>query len=259
MSEVTSYVQGTPCWVDLSASDRERAMDFYRELLGWDYAVGPAETGHYTQALVDGKPVAALYTPPPDQQQPVTWLTYLASDDVRATAEAVTAHGGRLLMDVMDVMDFGSMVVAVDPAGAVFGVWQAGTHIGARVVNQPGAMVWNELASRDAPAARRFYASVFGVEISPPMSEQFDYTTFRAGDREVGGIMTMDTSWPAQMSSHWQVYFAVPDTDAAVRVVDEHGGGTVVGPQDSPYGRMAVVRDPQGALFSLISAPAGGW
>ncbi|WP_073486101.1 VOC family protein [Streptoalloteichus hindustanus] len=259
MSEVTSYAQGTPCWVDLSASDREEAMDFYRELLGWDYAVGTAETGYYTQALVDGRSVAAIYTPPPDQQQPVTWLTYLATDDTRATAEAVATHGGRLLMDVMDVMDFGTMVVAADPSGAVFGAWQAGRHIGASLVNQRGAVVWNELASRDAPAARRFYSAVFGVEISPPVSDQFDYTTFRADDREVGGIMTMDAGWPAQLPSQWQVYFATPDVDAALRVVESRGGGVFHGPLDSPHGRTAAVRDPQGALFSLISPPAEGW
>ncbi|GGM40604.1 glyoxalase [Longimycelium tulufanense] len=259
MSVRTSYAQGTPCWIDLSTGDRRTAMDFYHAVLGWDYEVGSPETGYYTQALVDGKPVAAIYEPPPEQPMPTAWMTYLATDDATATARAIPEAGGQLVMDAMNVMEFGRMVLAVDPSGATFGAWQAGTHIGMQVVNQPGAVVWNELASRNAAAARRFYSQVFGVGIEPPMSDLFDYTTFRVADRDVGGIMTMDAGWPADLPSHWQVYFGVRDTDVAVRVLVGRGGTTLAGPQDSPYGRMAVCSDPEGALFSLIAPPPEGW
>ena len=58
MSEVTSYAPGTPSWVDLMTSDPESARGFYGELFGWDYEIGPPETGHYTMVRLRGKNVA---------------------------------------------------------------------------------------------------------------------------------------------------------------------------------------------------------
>ena len=51
------------------------------------------------------------------------WMTYLATADADATAAKIKGGGGQLVMEPMDVMDAGRMAVAVDPAGAVFGVW----------------------------------------------------------------------------------------------------------------------------------------
>jgi hypothetical protein len=78
----------------------------------------------------------------------------------------------------------------------------------------------------------------------------------KLGGTEVGGIGELDNSHPAGVPAHWSVYFSVEDTDAAVAEVTSLGGTAIRPPWDTPYGRMAVVADDQGAVFSVIMAPA---
>jgi predicted enzyme related to lactoylglutathione lyase len=144
------------------------------------------------------------------------------------------------------------MLVAADPAGAVFGVWQHGVHIGAGVVNEPGGLAWEDLRSTDPAAATAFYGSVFGWRTTPLELAGPDYGTFALpGDEApmggIGGLMGA----PAGTPSHWLVYFAVADVDAAVAAAESAGGGVLTPPFDSPYGRMATLQDPAGAVFML--------
>ena len=247
MPEASAYARGVPCWIDVSCTDINAGKEFYAALFGWEYFVGPAETGHYTQALIDGKSVAGLMSQPPDQ--PVAWTTYLKADDADLTHKAVVEHGGQPMTEVIDVMGEGRMIIATDPTGGVFGVWEPGRHIGARVVNEPGTMVWNELSTPNAARAREFYGAVFGLEIGDPLPD-FDYTTIKVDGRDVGGIFTVPDAQP-----DWRVYFAVADTDATTAIADSNGATVLTQPKDTPFGRMAVIQDPQGAIFALMSSP----
>jgi predicted enzyme related to lactoylglutathione lyase len=250
MPEASAYARGVPCWVDLSSTDIEASKEFYTALFGWEYFVGPPETGHYTQALIGGLGVVGLMQQMPEQADvPVTWTTYLKADDADATHKAILEHGGQALSEVIDVMGEGRMLIAADPTGGVFGVWEPGRHIGARVVDEPGTVIWNELSTPNAGRAREFYAAVFGLEIGKAM-DGFDYTTIKAEGRDVGGIYTVADAQPG-----WRVYFAVADADATAAIADTNGATVVGEPKDSPFGRVAVIQDPQGAVFNLISRP----
>ncbi|WP_030104743.1 VOC family protein [Actinoalloteichus caeruleus] len=256
MGDARGYGQGTPCWADYWARDRRAAMDFYGAVLGWDFDEGPPETGYYTTASVGGKVAAGLFQPP-EPDSPVTWGVYLASDDVDATARAVTEAGGHVVMGPTDVMEEGRMLLATDPTGAVFGAWQAGRHRGFQLVDQPGAVAWTELATRDAETARAFYARVFGVGISPPMAADFDYTTIRVDGRDVAGVWGAGSDEP-DAALGWGTVFAVPGTDDALDVVTGRGGVVVRAAEDSPYGRLATCQDPQGGRFSLVGPNSEG-
>ncbi len=253
MPEMTSYEEGTPCWVDLGTPDVAAAAAFYGDLLGWQVEIGPAEMGHYSMATVRGLNVAALA----DQQTPgvVAWATYLAVDDVDATIARVLANGGAVVVEPMDVMSFGRMAIATDPGGAVISFWQAYDHIGASLVNEPGAVVWNELTTRDVDSSLAFYEAVVGlaatkVDAGPGM----DYYGFHtASGRDVGGLMPMvGEMWPPELPNHWMVYFAVADTDATAARCTALGGQVSVPPTDIPPGRFAVLNDPQGGWFSVL-------
>lgn len=245
MPEAGEYAQGVPCWIDISCTDINASREFYAALFGWDYYVGPPETGHYTQALLNGKSVAGLM----QADGPVAWTTYLKADDAAVTHKAIVEHGGQAMTEVIDVMGEGRMVIAADPTGGVFGVWEPGRHIGSRLVNEPGSPIWHELSTPNAARAREFYAAVFGLEISDPLPG-FDYTTIKVDGRDVGGIYAVPDAQPA-----WRAYFAVADTDAAVAIADSNGATVVTQPNDTPFGRMAVVQDPQGAVFALTTGP----
>jgi predicted enzyme related to lactoylglutathione lyase len=251
-SATRSYAQGTPSWVDLATSDPEAARRFYAGLFGWDYQVGGPDSGGYATCTIKGRKVAGIGGEPAPDGVATAWTTYLASDDLEVTAKSVGDAGGAVVFGPADVLDLGRMLIGTDPGGALFGAWQAGAHAGAELVNEPGAVTWNELATRDQPAARDFYGDVFGVTWTALDAPGVSYYTFEAGGRTVGGSIHMDEVWPPEIPAHWMVYFAVADTHATVAKAEELGGGVNVPPTDSPQGTFAVLHDPQGATFSVI-------
>jgi uncharacterized protein len=251
----TAWPSGTPCWVDLGVDDVARAATFYSGLFGWDIQTGPPEGGGYAMCLANGLAVAGIGPQQGPPGTPAAWTTYLASDDADQTTGQVRAAGGQVLMEPMDIMDVGRMAVAADPGGAVFGIWQARAHIGFALANEPGTLCWNENFSRDFDRNKAFYRVVFGYEFGDIGDVSFNYATLKVGGADVGGIGEIDTTFPAEVAPHWSLYFAVADTNAAVAQVSALGGSVARPPWDTPYGRMAVVSDDQGAVFSLISVP----
>ncbi|MFI1972912.1 glyoxalase [Streptomyces cinnamoneus] len=256
MPEVTKpYVPGTPCWVDLVVPDQREALDFYRDLFGWQGEPGPPETGGYAVCALNGKAVAGIMTSMAQEggsKPPPAWTTYLAVADADAAVAAVNANGGTPLTDVMDVLTLGRMAVVADSTGAVFGLWQAGDFFGAQVVNEPGSVVWNELNTADPGTAGSFYSAALGLTHSP-MEELPGYSALKANGRVVGGMQSLEKSPPGS-PSHWLTYFCVDDTDGTVDALTKAGGSVLKPPFDMVAGRMAVVQDPQGAVFALIDA-----
>jgi hypothetical protein len=167
MPKVSEYVQGTPNWVDLQTTDQGAAKEFYSSLFGWSYndQAVPGGGAVYSMALVNGDAVAAIAPMPPGAPGPTPpmWNTYLAVDDVDATVEKVGPAGGQVLMPPTDIGDAGRMAFVTDPTGAAIGLWHANRHIGATLVNETGAVIWNELLTEKPDAALPFYEAVVDV------------------------------------------------------------------------------------------------
>lgn len=255
MSERTSYAPGTPSWVDLGTPDTDAAAAFYGALLGWDVREpeNPEQTGGYRQARVRGKAVAGVM-PLMQEGQPPAWTTYVTVVNADETAAKVSAAGGATVAAPMDVLEFGRMAVFADPTGAAFAVWQPGSHLGAELVNESGALSWNELNTRDPEAAKAFYGEVFGWTFEEAEFEGMGtYTSINLGGAPVGGMLDMRGRVPDEVSPHWLTYFAVEDTDATLAKLRELGGAVALGPVDSPAGPLAVVTDPAGAAFAVIT------
>jgi uncharacterized protein len=265
MSERSSYEPGTPSWVELGAvPDIEKAAEFYGGLFGWDVpeSENAEQTGGYRQAMLRGKPVAGMM-PSMGDGQPPAWNTYVSVEDAEASIARVKEAGGTVLVEPMDVMDLGRMAVFVDPTGAALGIWQPGTFVGAEVVNEANAVVWNELNTRDTAAARSFYGDVFGWSFDERQFETGTYTSIRAGGDTVGGMIDITGRAPDEVPPHWLVYFAVDDVDGTVAKATETGGGVALEPFDiAEVGRIAIVKDPFGAVFAAMapdpSMQAGG-
>ncbi|WP_406281464.1 VOC family protein [Nocardia sp. NBC_00881] len=249
-----SWPQGTPCWVDCQVDDTTRAREFYGELFGWEIEDSPPEAGGYLMAMRGGRPAAGIGPKPDGMPMPSVWTTYIAADSADAVAAKVTAASGSLMMPQFDVLDVGRMFVAADPTGAVFGVWEAKAHGGAGVYNEPGAYCWNELHTDDYKQAQEFYAEVFGwhyTEIGD--GQNFVYSTFSlAADGDPVGGINDSTKTPGDNPAYWLAWFQVDNTDGALAKAGELGATVMMGPDDSPFGRMGVVQGPQGEVFGVI-------
>jgi uncharacterized protein len=253
MPEVSSYATGRPCWADVTSPDVDATAAFYAELFGWQVEQDSRpEAGGYTMLSQGGKHVAAASRPMRDGM-PYVWTVYLATDDLDATAQAVREAGGTVMMDPFDVFDAGRMTVAADPSGAVFGLWQAGTHVGSQLRGEPGTLNWAEVQTHDRAAAQPFYEQVFGYATrTTDMGEGGEYVVFELEGEPAAGLIEIGSDW-GEVPSNWSVVFQVADCDGAVATVQEQGGRLLHGPRDlEGIGRFAVVADPWGAAFQVI-------
>ncbi|MEV0530691.1 VOC family protein [Kitasatospora sp. NPDC050463] len=255
MPKAGRYHEGVPCWVELAAPDVERARRFYGGLFGWEYvATGPVGD-EYLVATVRGVQVAGIRSRRAvDGQGPPAWTTYLAVDDADRMAGLVQEAGGLVVFEPFEVPDQGRGVLAVDPLGAVFGLWQGSLNPGAGLVNEPGTVAWNDQLSPDPDTARDFYRRVFDYGYDAAAA---DHTVFRVRGLPVGGIGGDPGIDPDGPPAFWAVYFGAADTDRAVERAVRLGASVLDGPEPTPFGRLAVVRDDGGAVFTLISVPPG--
>jgi len=178
-----------------------------------------------------------------------------------------------VITEPLDVMDAGRMAACLDPEGAVFYLWQANEHKGARIVNQPGSVNFNGLNTRQAEAAKSFYGSVFGWETlsvgggaemwrlpgygdfleqsDPGLRDRMAETAGAPeGFEDVVAALNPIAQNQPEVPAHWSVTFAVDDADATAETAANLGGEVVVPPLDAPWVRMTVITDPQGATFT---------
>ncbi|MEU2508116.1 VOC family protein [Streptomyces sp. NPDC007863] len=252
MTEAARRSPGTPCWVSLMVHGIEGTQDFYRELFGWEFVPGPRQLGPYVRALLGGREVAGIGQLPPDRHLNTAWTTYLATDDAGETAESIRCCGGTVAVGPLDAGEAGRLVICADPTGAVFGVWEAEAHHGTALAGPPGTPVWNELLTYETATVGKFYRSVFGYEVEPVVSADFDYATLHVDGRPVASLHGVGEELARDRGPHWMTYFEVDDTDAAARLVVELGGQVLRPPRDGTAGRLALVADPEGAVFTLV-------
>ncbi|MGN6598719.1 MAG: VOC family protein [Actinomycetes bacterium] len=250
------WPHGVPCWVDVTCTDVDRSRAFYQSVLGWDYWESSGEFGGYLIAHRDGHATAGLG--PVMASAPPMWTLYFANDDATAGAEAIRAAGGQVLVEPQQVGGAGRFVVAADPTGAMFGLWEAGDMNGCQLVNAPGGLTWEDLRSSDPERARAFYRSVLGVETAAFEMAGGDYHTFTlpGSPAPLGGMGgMMGEADDPDSRPHWLVYFGVEDAGTAAREATSAGGSVTAPAFQTPFGLMVGLRDPDGSEFWAIQAP----
>jgi predicted enzyme related to lactoylglutathione lyase len=274
MNDRDRYLPGVPCWVDTSQPDPKSALDFYGGLFGWEFenVLPPDSPGKYYAARLRGGDVAAVGSQPEGAPPAAVWNTYVWVQSADETASKVRDAGGKVLTEPFDVMDAGRMAVFADLDGAAFCAWQAKNHRGAKIVNEPGSLNFNNLNTRDPQGAKRFYGQVFGWETlalpggfemwtqpgygdflelsNPGLRERTVEVGAPAGFVDVVASLNPIRDDQATTPPHWGVTFAVDDADATASKAAELGGQVVVPPFDAPWVRTTVIADPQGATFT---------
>jgi predicted enzyme related to lactoylglutathione lyase len=273
MPKRDGYIPGVPCWVDASEPDPEAAVDFYGGLFGWEFedAMPPGSEGKYFSARLRGGDVAAVASMPEGAPPVARWNTYIWVESADETASKVRAAGGAVVMEPYDAADAGRMAVFTDPEGAEFRVQQAKKHMGASVVNEHGSLNFNGLNTRDIEGARSFYGSVFGWRTldmgggaemwtlpgygdylerdNPDLRKQMAEAGAPKGFEDVVANIDPIADDQSDTPAHWSVTFAVDDADATSAKATELGGKVIVPPFDTPWVRMTIIGDPQGANF----------
>jgi predicted enzyme related to lactoylglutathione lyase len=267
MTDPRTYPEGVPCWVDCAQPDTDAACAFYGELFGWSFSDAlPADApGSYLIATLDGRDAAAITS------GDAGWSTYVAVEDADAACARVSAAGGSVV-DSPPPNPGGRAVVCTDATGATIRLWQPGRRLGAQAVNEPGSWNFSDLRTGDPDTANAFYASVFGWEsgaiddgsgpllwrrpgyadhlaatIDPGIHERHAAIGAPPGFQDaVAWLMATTDGAP----SHWHHSFAVADRDAAAATA-ERLGATVLSSMDTPWTKVAELRDPQGAELAI--------
>ena len=253
MAERTSYEPGAFCWVGLATSDPDGAQAFYARLFAWTPEELPAgEAGYYTLLRRDAQEVAILYRQTAEAraaQAPPHWTSYISVADADAVAARAGELGGAAVFrEPFDVPGEGRVAAIRDPAGAIVSLWQPYARIGARLVDDMGALCWIELRTTDVEACKSFYGALLDWEYA---SDERGYTRIGNAGRPNGGMRHHGGP------PHWLPYFGVEDSAAAAGQAERLGGRTLAAPEDTTIGRSAMLADPQRAAFGVLDRGVG--
>jgi uncharacterized protein len=256
MANIRSHAAGSFCWIELATTDQQAAKSFYFRVLGWqvtDFPMAPGEA--YSMFQLQGRDMAGGYTLRKDQRLhgvPPHWMLYIAVENADATAARVTKAGGTVIVPPFEVMDIGRMAVFQDPTGAMFSIWQAKKHSGIGASGN-NTLCWADLNTTDPERAARFYSEIFDWQVSKAASDPSGYLHIKNGEHFIGGMPPGDRAGAADMPPHWMLYFALADVAGGVANVSQAGGKVMMSATAIPnVGTMAVVADPQGAVFALF-------
>jgi hypothetical protein len=265
MSQPRTYPEGVPSWVDTEQPDPRAAQDFYGRLFGWEFTtMTPPGVPSYTIATLGGRDVGGIAAADGGS---ATWNTYIAADDADAMAARIRAAGGEVISEPADVAEAGRWAICRDPAAAVFRLWQARNRLGSQVVNEAGSWNFSDLHTDQAETAR-FYAEVFGwsvedlgfatlvrrpgygdhleATVDPDIRKRQAAVAPPSGFEDaIAWVAAVEPGW----APHWHVTFSVSDRDATASTARELGAD-LLSTEDTQWTRTALVRDPQGAVFT---------
>jgi predicted enzyme related to lactoylglutathione lyase len=246
-----------PNWADLSTPDIDAGIEFYRDLLGWEFRTEVTEMGDYHVASVDGREVCGMMKHPPEMEgAPAMWTVFFHVEDIDETVESVGAAGGRVLEPPFEIPNGARVSVVADPTGAMFALISGETPAeGVWYSMVPGSVCWTETMTRDTEAAATFYCEVFGWDTE---TDQGNYTTFLLNGEKIAGLLPIPDLVPAEAPAHWSVYFTVESCEVTERAAVDLGGSVLVETMPVEIGHFAVLEDPDGAPFDIMDFSRAG-
>ncbi|GAA4678692.1 VOC family protein [Frondihabitans cladoniiphilus] len=249
-----TFPTGAPIWIELNTSDVPAAKRFYEGLFGWTTTDTGPDFGNYVTLDLEGAAVGGMM-PQQAPGVPDAWTVYLHSSDVATTATAIRDAEGDVLMGPQDVMEMGRMLVAADADRGIVAAWEPGTNPGLGVIAEVGAPAWFELHTTQFHREVEFYQQAFGWQTATMAdTPEFRYAQLLVDGQPYAGVMDASAYWAPGAPAAWLVYFLVADADAALARAVELGGAVVDEPADTPYGRLATLSDPTGALLKVMQS-----
>jgi uncharacterized protein len=257
MAVATSTVLGRPVWYELMTTDMKAAEPFYKSVVGWTAEPFDGAGQPYTAFnRSGGVSIGGVMNTPAGFKAPPFWAMYIAVPKLEDAVSHITRLGGKTHTDVITIPGVGRLRLMMDPQGAAFYIIEpASSERRPEAAPELGDASWHELMTTDAAAAMKFYHDVFGwrpdeVMDMGPMGKYHIFNRPQ-GHGRIGGMMNKPKEM-ANVPPNWQIYFRVPDVDAAAERVKANGGKILNGSMDVPGGdRVVNAMDPQGAAFGL--------
>ena len=257
MAVTTSPLLGRPVWYELMTTDMQAAESFYRSVVGWTAEPFDGAGKPYTALSRDGGvSIGGIIAKPSEVKAPPFWAMYVSVPELEDAVGHITRLGGSAHTGVIAIPGVGHLRLMMDPQGAAFYIIEpASAEQRPETEPQIGDASWHELMTTDAQAALSFYQAVFGwrpdeVMDMGPMGKYHMFSRPQ-GHGTIGGMMNRPPAM-ANVPPNWQIYFRVPDVDAATGRITANGGRILNGPMDVPGGdRVVNAMDPQGAAFGL--------
>ena len=255
---VEKHAPGSFCWIELATSDQKASKHFYGALFGWtanDTPMGPGD--FYTIFQLEGRDVAAGYSLRKEQRAqavPSHWMLYVAVESAEATASKVVPAGGKVLVPPLDVATYGKMAILQDPTGPVLSIWEPKGNKGTGLAGVGGTLCWADLSSPDPGRAAKFYHELFGWKATSDNDDNppSGYQHIQNGEEFIGGILP-NAEGKSKIPPHWLAYFMVSNCDLSAAKAKELGAGFLMPPTTlEGVGRLAVVADPQNAVFAIF-------
>jgi predicted enzyme related to lactoylglutathione lyase len=256
MIELVAHPPGAFCFIEAGSADIESANCFYGGVFGWEVDDRSSSDGsRYSRFLIRGKPVAGIYEFSSEQETsaiPAQWLSYVSVVDAAATLAKAIEFGATALGEMVEVPGVVTVAEFVDPAGAVCGLWQPGSHIGAGFVGESGTLAWIDLLTPDPIAAASFYCNVFDWTFETEETSSGIYRSIGSGNAVVAGTTTI-TPEMGEVLPAWRAHIGVSDLDRAKAKISDLGGTVEDRATRVPgLGRRTAVKDPNGINFMLI-------
>jgi predicted enzyme related to lactoylglutathione lyase len=256
MPAMESFAPGEFCWIELATSNQSAAKSFYTALFGWsvrDVPIGADQV--YSLLELQGRVAAGAFAISPNESAagiPPHWHLYVSVVSADEAAKKAGELGGKVVEAPFDVMDRGRAALIQDPTGAYFSVWEAKKRIGLGVTGESGTFCWADLNTPDQARAKTFYEGLFGWKLMPGQGKESGYLHIMNGEKYIGGVPPAHQGG-GNAPPHWLLYFAVADVDKTFDRAREMNARILLRPMDfEGVGRVAMLADPQGAVFALF-------
>jgi predicted enzyme related to lactoylglutathione lyase len=251
-------------WYELCTNDMDKAVNFYKKVVGWDVRDAGMPGFKYMLFGKNGKDVGGMMTWAGSgaPEMPPQWMGHIHTSKLDEELKAVTADGGAILKPAQDIPGVGRFAVVTDPQKVMYMLFEPGRQDAPSRLDQraAGNVGWHELLTDDGATAFDYYAKHYGwqKDYAHDMGPMGVYQTFRT-DRPLytGGMMNRKgPGIPEGIPAHWKYYFNVDDIEAAQKRVVDAGGKVTMPPMEVPGGsRVMQAIDDQGGPFALTQPP----
>ncbi len=251
-------------WYELVTRDMDKAVSFYRKVVGWDIKDSGMPGITYMLFGKDGREVGGMmtWTGAGSPDLPTQWVGHIHTANLDEELRAVLADNGTIVQPAHDIPGVGRFAVVLDPQKVKYLLFEPGSREVPPRLDQMavGNVGWHELLTDDQSAAFDYYSRHYGwqKDYAHDMGAMGVYQTFRIDHSPfTGGIMNRSgPGMPEGILPHWQFYFTVDDIEAAQKRVIEAGGTIVLPPMDVPGGsRILQALDDQDGHFALTQGP----